>query len=77
MALERISEHYLVPLHEIVPKEKHDEVLKKYGLDSDNMPRISREDPAAEEIGAKKGDMIKITRDSPTAGKAIFFRTVV
>ncbi len=77
MALKKISDHFLVPKHEIVPKERVDEILKTFGTDVDRLPRILITDPAIEEIKAKREDIIKITRKSPTAGKAIYFRIVV
>jgi len=41
------------------------------------MPKIRVTDPAAVQIQAKVGDVISITRDSQTAGKAIFYRLVI
>ncbi|AJF60323.1 MAG: DNA-directed RNA polymerase subunit H [Candidatus Diapherotrites archaeon] len=76
MALDKLSKHLLVPKHEIVPEEKVGEVLKEYGLNPERFPRILRDDPTVTEIGAKKGDLIKITRDSITAGRSIYFRMV-
>jgi len=77
LALNKVAEHYLVPLHEIVQDEKVTEVLAKFGAAStDRLPRIAKDDPAAAEIGAKRGDVIKITRHSPTAGKTVYFRVV-
>ncbi|MFH1696871.1 MAG: DNA-directed RNA polymerase subunit H [Candidatus Diapherotrites archaeon] len=76
MVLDKVGEHFLVPKHEIVPEDKVGEVLKRYNATPDKLPRILKNDPALEEIGAKKGDVLKITRDSLTAGKAIFFRIV-
>ncbi len=77
MALEKVAQHYLVPKHEIVPDEKVAEVMAKFGAGtSEKFPRIAKEDPAAAEIGAKRGDLIKITRHSHTAGKTIYFRVV-
>jgi DNA-directed RNA polymerase subunit H len=77
LALQKILEHYLVPKHEIVPEDRKDEVIRNYGAGSEKLPKIHKDDPVVDEIGAKKGDIIKITRKSPTAGKAISFRLVV
>ena len=41
------------------------------------MPKIHVSDPAAVAIKAKIGDVIRVTRDSPTAGKAVFYRLVI
>lgn len=77
MVLKKITDHFLIPKHEIVPKEKVNKVLEKFGADLDKLPQILKNDPAVEEIGAKKGDIIKITRNSRTAGTAIYYRVVV
>ncbi len=76
MTLDKVADHFLVPKHEIVPEERVEEILKKYGTNLSNIPRVLRDDPSVVEIGAKKGDMIKITRSSLTAGTAIYFRLV-
>ena len=76
MPVEKVSMHYLVPKHEIVPSEKVDEFLKKFGVEREAMPKILEKDPAAMEIGAKKRDIRKITRTTHTAGEADYFRVV-
>ena len=77
LGLEKVIDHFLVPKHEIVPEDRHEELLKKFGSSSDKFPQILKDDPAIMEIGAKKGDIIKITRSSPTAGTSVYYRTVV
>ena len=77
MSSKRVIDHYLVPKHEIVPEDKRAEFLAKLGTDNLLLPKLSKDDPVLEEIGAKKGDIIKITRKSHTAGKAIYFRIVM
>ncbi|MBI4044930.1 MAG: DNA-directed RNA polymerase subunit H [Candidatus Diapherotrites archaeon] len=74
--MDNVLKHFLVPKHEIVPKEKEEELLKALQCEKSMMPRILEEDPAVEAIGGKKGDVLKITRNSPTAGKSIYFRAV-
>lgn len=76
MGLDRVAQHFLVPKHEIVPEDKVGEVLAKFGSTLQSFPRISPDDMAIVEIGAKKGDLVKITRKSHTAGKTVYFRVV-
>lgn len=77
MPLKKVSEHVLVPKHEIVPEESVNEVLERFGASKDQLPQILRTDPVLEDIGAKRGDVIKIVRGSPTAGESVFFRIVI
>jgi DNA-directed RNA polymerase subunit H len=77
MALKNLSEHRLVPPHEILPKEKVDEVLAKYGIELLKLPTILKDDPIAKELKAERGDLIRVVRKSPTAGEAIYFRVVI
>ncbi|HIH32901.1 MAG TPA: DNA-directed RNA polymerase subunit H [Candidatus Diapherotrites archaeon] len=77
LGVKNLQENYLVPKHEIVPKERAQEILAKYGADAKKLPHLLREDPVVEEIGAKKGDLVRIVRESQTAGKAIYYRIVV
>lgn len=72
-----IFTHYLVPKHEILTPEEAREVLTKYRIKPYRLPHIKRSDPAARAIGAKPGDIIKVTRKSPTAGSTIVYRYVV
>ncbi len=73
-----ILEHELVPKHEIISEKEKEELLKKYGIKSlRQLPRILSSDPVVKAIGAKVGDIIKITRKSPTAGEAVYYRIVV
>ncbi len=72
-----IGQHVLVPKHEILSKEKAKEVLERYKVSPHQLPLIKSSDPVVKAIGAKPGDILKITRDSPTAGKAIAYRFVI
>jgi len=76
LGLDRVAAHFLVPTHEIVPEASVKEILEKFGSAITSFPRVNPDDPAIVEIGAKKGDLIKITRKSQTAGKTIYFRLV-
>lgn len=72
-----IFKHELVPNHEILSAEKAKELLEKYHIEPHQLPRIKTSDVAVIAIGAKPGNIIKITRESPTAGKHVAYRLVV
>jgi DNA-directed RNA polymerase subunit H len=72
-----LFEHELVPKHEILPKEEKAELLRKYRIKPYQMPHIKMADPVIRLIGAKRGDIIKITRKSQTAGRSVVYRYVV
>ncbi|MBI5354997.1 MAG: DNA-directed RNA polymerase subunit H [Candidatus Aenigmarchaeota archaeon] len=69
--------HELVPKQEIAKKDEIDEILKKYNITKEQLPKIKSKDPVVKRIGAKDGDVIKSTRKSPTAGVSIYYRIVV
>lgn len=77
MKKEIVLEHMLVPKHEILSEEETAQVLEKYGIELEQLPKILEKDPVVEAIGAKKGDVLKITRQSPTAGESIYYRVVI
>ena len=72
-----IFEHALVPMHEILPAKERDQLLKQYKVKPYQIPQITSTDPAVKAIGAKPGDVLRITRKSSTAGKHVAYRYVV
>ncbi|MCL2134552.1 MAG: DNA-directed RNA polymerase subunit H [Candidatus Bathyarchaeota archaeon] len=72
-----IFEHSLVPFHEILNDKEKTELLTEYKIQPFQIPQIKSGDPAVKVIGAKPGDVLKITRKSITAGKHITYRYVV
>ena len=71
-----IFKHQLVPKHEILPKEEGDKLLQKFRIQPWQLPWIKPSDVVVIMIGASPGDILKITRKSPTAGEAITYRYV-
>jgi len=67
----------LIPKHEVISKEEVDELLQKYKISKENLPKIYITDPGLEGLEVKAGDVIKITRKSPTAGTAYYYRVVI
>ena len=69
--------HIFVPKHEILSEKEVGVITKKYNALPKFFPQILFSDPVVREIGAKPGDMVKITRNSPTAGEFAYYRYVV
>jgi len=72
-----VRDHETVPEHVLLTPEDASEVLEAFGLTAPQLPKIHISDPAAKEIGAKVGDIIKIARKSTTAKQSIFYRLVI
>jgi len=72
-----VGEHVLVPKHEVLSQEKTKEILEKFKVTYRHLPLVKVSDPAAKAIGAKAGDVLKITRESQTAGKVMVYKFVV
>jgi DNA-directed RNA polymerase subunit H (RpoH/RPB5) len=68
--------HVLVPKHEIVPVDKHKELMETLMITSKSkFPEIKfHVDPITRCIGAVPGDIIKITRYSQSSGETIIYR---
>jgi DNA-directed RNA polymerase subunit H len=72
-----IFDHDAVPKHEILTVEEREKLLAEYKVHPYQLPRIQTSDPALKAIGAKPGDIVRIIRKSPTAGKYVAYRYVV
>lgn len=73
-----ITKHRLVPIHQKVCLKDVKTLLNKYQLANVNqLPRIAITDPIVQYYNFKRGDVIKITRPSPTAFIYVYYRTVV
>jgi DNA-directed RNA polymerase subunit H len=72
-----VKDHELVPEHVLLSPEESVAVLKAYGIEAPQLPKIHVNDPVAKEIEAKVGDIIKVIRRSYTAKRSIFYRLVI
>ncbi len=72
-----ILNHELVPNHEIISEEEKKQLFNNYCITPDQLPKIMNTDPVCLSIGAKPGQIIKITRKSTTAKEALIYRFVV
>ncbi len=72
-----IFQHKLVPKHEILTEEEQKQLLEKYRVKPYQLLQINSSDPAVKAIGAQPGDILRIVRKSPTAGKHLAYRYVI
>ena len=71
-----ITLHKLVPKHEKLSEQEIQDVLRRFNISKKQLPAILKKDPAVKSLDVKKGDIIKIQRNSKTLGKSIFYRVV-
>ena len=72
-----VLSHVLVPKHIVLDSNEAKEVLEKYRIKPYQLPYIRMSDPVARALDAQPGDIIKIIRESATAGEATSYRYVI
>jgi DNA-directed RNA polymerase subunit H len=77
MKSKEIIDHFMVPKHEILSQKEIKVLKEQYKTELNKFPKIFVSDPAIKNINAKVGDIIKITRYSPTANTTIYYRQVI
>ncbi|MDD1684435.1 MAG: DNA-directed RNA polymerase subunit H [Methanoregula sp.] len=72
-----VLEHVMVPDHKIMGEDEVLELLARYNITTEQLPKIYHDDPAVREIGANADDVIRVVRTSHTAGRAEAYRLVI
>jgi len=67
----------MVPDHQVMSEEEVRTLLSDYTITLEQLPKIYQDDPAVKAIGGNAGDVIRIVRESPTAGRAESYRLVI
>lgn len=70
-----VTKHTLVPLHEVMMDEEVDEIIDRFNIKSkSSLPFIQSIDPVARYLALRPGQVVRITRKSPSAGQHISYR---
>ncbi len=78
-----VLNHVNVPLHEVLTDSEAKQVLAKYGITKEQLPKIRSTDPVVAVLQKQasadslSGKIVQITRRSPTAGVAVAYRLIV
>jgi len=72
-----ITKHELVPKHELLSEKETKDILKELNIVKGQLPKILVTDPVVKKLKADAGVVMRITRNSRTAGTSIFYRVVV
>ncbi len=75
--MKKFIKHILVPEHTKLSEKEKEKLLKEHNVSIKELPRIMKDDPAIKHLNVKVGDIIRIKRNSQTAGESIYYRVVV
>lgn len=68
--------HKLVPEHSKLSERDKKKLFEDLEIEFEHLPKISIKDPGIAHLDVKQGDIVKIKRQSLTAGQTIFYRGV-
>ena len=71
-----VLRHELVPEQTILKENEKKELLEKLQIFPEQLPKILTNDPVVKALEAKEGDVLKIVRNSHTAGVSTYYRLV-
>lgn len=72
-----VTEHILVPQHEVLTKEEGENVLESYRARKRDMPLIRTNEDIAKYYNMKPGEIVRIYRPSPLTCEAVAYRLVI
>ena len=72
-----ITDHHLVPDHSVLTERQKQALLKRTRAKEDQLPRIMPTDPIARIYGLEYGQVLKVVRNSETAGRYVSYRIML
>ncbi len=72
-----VLDHVMVPDHQVMSADEVQALLERYSITFEQLPKIYHDDAAVKQIGGKVGDVIRVIRQSQTAGIAEAYRLVI
>ena len=76
--LYNVTKHVSVPLHEVMTDSEVSEMMTLYNIKSRaHLPHIVADDPVARYLALQPGQVVRITRPSPSAGVCVIYRHLV
>lgn len=76
LMMNKIEFNY-VPRHEILSEEERNDFIKSYQITRDKLPKLEIYDAISRYYNMQIGDIVRIHRNSPMTGKAVYYRVVV
>ena len=73
----QIFDHDFVSKHELLTPEEKVQFLEENKILAYQLPRINSFDPAIIAVGGNPGDIVRVIRNSKTAGKYVSYRYIV
>ncbi len=71
------NQHSLVPVHKKLSDAEKEQLCKDYFIQLQSLPKIMINDSAVVKLKPKVGDVIKIERESKTAGRTAYYRVII
>ena len=69
--------HNLIPEHTLLTDKQKEKLLADLHVTIKELPKIKLSDAAIQPLDAKSGDIIKISRESRSAGTSEYYRVVI
>jgi DNA-directed RNA polymerase subunit H (RpoH/RPB5) len=72
-----ITDHVCCPQHTVLSNKEFEEFLKSYNIKRKEMPKQFDVDPMSRYLYLKRGQAIRIVRNSEMTGQSVFYRIIV